>query len=809
MGMLSRLEALHRWLSGHIALTLVVAGATLVGGLVLSRTVAVEQDIGAMLPDGPGSPREAARLLEEFGLLNVLLIDLEVPGASPTGLAQTGNALAERLRASGAFSEVYTGPTTEELLAVGRVLFPRRLYLLSDPRATIEQRLVPAKLEMTMASLKARLALPQAMATKADMLGDPLDLNDELLSRLSGMASVQTQSGQLLSRDQSHVLLITVPRQGALDTHASRALLTLVAEEATRLPHGPAGPARIRAVGGPRFAAESAASAQRDVLVTVLTSLVALCAIFLARFRSLRLLVIASVPLAFGVLGGVTAVVLVHGRIQALTFAFGSVLIGIALDYPIYLLNSASAQTGAALERMSLGLKESWRSLWLGLSTTMIAFALMLLSRFPGLRELALFAGSGIAIAFACTIVLVVPIGARWGMQRLSSIPSWMLSLGAIKHRPRLARAVVGGLVVFAAFALPKLRFDGELRHLDAQRPATLAEYDEVRKRFGLQGVESVVVARGASAEDALRLGDQVTTILLGQQERGAISHVVSLGVFLPSVDAQVSRRNRLATLDETSARATLTRVSAKVGFSDGAFEPFWNEVQSVGTGKISPVVPEDLVQTSLQPLVKRLLQCSKSGCIVVSSFEPTSALAAPDIEGRLPAGSILIDGGVMAAASVAAIPRQLALLSGVGLLLNLVLLGFAYRAMSLALLAWLPGALGLLGTLATLALVDVPLNLVSASALVLILGCGVDYGIFAVQGLTRRAGNSGIEFTGILLTSSTALAGFGTLALASYAAIRSLGVAVGLGIVISAMVALFLVPSLFSRAQRSEARHE
>ena len=182
-------------------------------------------------------------------------------------------------------------------------------------------------------------------------------------------------------------------------------------------PRARGGPARLRAVGGPRFAAESAATVKRDIVVTMLTSVVALMAIFLVRFRSLRLLLVAFVPLVFGIVGGLVAVALVHGRIQALTFAFGSVLIGIAIDYPIYLLNAASAQEGSPLQRMAAGLEESRRSLWLGFLTTLIAFALMLFSSFPGLRELALFAGAGIAVAFAATLLLVVPIGARWGLR--------------------------------------------------------------------------------------------------------------------------------------------------------------------------------------------------------------------------------------------------------------------------------------------------------------------------------------------------------------------------------------------------------
>jgi predicted exporter len=118
------LTRLQIWLTSHLALSLALSLCCLTGGLWLARSTVVEQDIGAMLPEGPGSPREAAKLLEEFGALNVLLLDLEIPGASPAELARAGEALATRLRSSGAFSEIVAGQTTEEMMKVGRVLFP-------------------------------------------------------------------------------------------------------------------------------------------------------------------------------------------------------------------------------------------------------------------------------------------------------------------------------------------------------------------------------------------------------------------------------------------------------------------------------------------------------------------------------------------------------------------------------------------------------------------------------------------------------------------------------------------------------------
>jgi predicted exporter len=760
----------------------------------------VEQDIGAMLPSGPNSPREAARTLEEFGALNLLLLDLEIPSSSPKELAHAGQLFAERLRALGAFSEVVAGQTTAELLATARVVFDHRFDLTPDPRSVIETRLTSPTLAEILREVRVKLASPQAIVAKSQILADPLLLSDGILQRLKATVGVTSYDGQLLSLDQKHLLLIGVTHVSGLDTVASRSVLVRIQAEAERLPVGSGRKARLVAVGGPRFAAESASMVQRDIFVTLLTSVAALLMIFILRFRSLRLLLLAALTIGLGMAGGVFAVAAVERRIHPLTFAFGSVLIGIAIDYPMYLFNAAAAEPGTPSQQLAAAVAGSRRSLTLGCVTTLMAFGLMLFSGFPGLRELAVFAGAGILCAFAATMTLGVSLGAAWGLRGPSPVPRWMTRLHALRVPPILAWTLLLSVLCASAVALPRLRFDGELRRLDAQRPETLAQYEEVRSRFGLQGSDSLVIARGASPEEVLQLSDAVGRVLENARAAGKVSHVLGLDLVLPSLQTQRSRREGLGKLDVSLARVQLDKAAESVGFRPGAFEPFWRAVEEARSPEASFLLPGELEATALGPLVRRLLRCANDGCLAASTFDPTQASVVPELRRQLPRGTRVIDGGALAAETVARIPEQLALLSGVGLLSNVLLLVAAFRSLRMALLACAPGAVGLLGTLATLSLLDTPLNLVSASALVLILGCGVDYGIFAVQGLTRSQGSSGLEFAGILLTSSTTLAGFGTLSLASYRAIQTLGVAVGLGIGISALAALFVVPHLSLR---------
>ncbi|HXN40433.1 MAG TPA: hypothetical protein VN918_01500, partial [Myxococcaceae bacterium] len=111
-------------MAAHLFATVALSVLFLAAALVFSLGATAEQDIGAMLPDGPGSPREAAHLLNEFGALNTLLLDLEVPGATADQLAERGAQLQQRLRQSGLFAEVFSGPSTEELMRLAEVILP-------------------------------------------------------------------------------------------------------------------------------------------------------------------------------------------------------------------------------------------------------------------------------------------------------------------------------------------------------------------------------------------------------------------------------------------------------------------------------------------------------------------------------------------------------------------------------------------------------------------------------------------------------------------------------------------------------------
>lgn len=140
------------------------------------------------------------------------------------------------------------------------------------------------------------------------------------------------------------------------------------------------------------------------------------------------------------------------------------------------------------------------------------------------------------------------------------------------------------------------------------------------------------------------------------------------------------------------------------------------------------------------------------------------------------------------------------------------VLLLILLRSFADMLLVLVPLVLAGLLTLAGSVLFRVPFNFANVIALPLILGVGVDYGVYIVQN-GRAAATSEINllktasaravFYGALIT----VANFGNLALSSHPGTRSMGIILSVGLAMTLFCSLILLPGLLAaRARRAAA---
>jgi hypothetical protein len=140
------------------------------------------------------------------------------------------------------------------------------------------------------------------------------------------------------------------------------------------------------------------------------------------------------------------------------------------------------------------------------------------------------------------------------------------------------------------------------------------------------------------------------------------------------------------------------------------------------------------------------------------------------------------------------------------GLLVVFVLLWIDFRSLRLTAIAMAQLVCGVVLMLGAMKVADIRLNYVNAFVATMILGVGIDYSIHLVHRFTLSRGRveAGLLETGkaVVMAALTNIAGFGTLTLASYPAMRSFGIVALFGSIACLFTALTLVPAIMARKE-------
>src|SRR5262249_24812073 len=144
----------------------------------------------------------------------------------------------------------------------------------------------------------------------------------------------------------------------------------------------------VLATGIPLFAADGADRARRDVTAIGFGSLSIIALLMVAIFRTPVPMLLSLATVLSGLAVGFAVSLVVFERVHLLTLVFGSTLIGVTIDYSLhYLCDAFRGETWTPGE----GVKRIFTATWLGLITTVLAYASMAIAPFPALRQISVF----------------------------------------------------------------------------------------------------------------------------------------------------------------------------------------------------------------------------------------------------------------------------------------------------------------------------------------------------------------------------------------------------------------------------------
>ena len=645
--------------------------------------------------------------------------------------------------------------------------------------------------------LERRLNEPLRFGAAGSLAADPFGFFDRYVAGLPyRTVRLELADRLLVARaappdSDGLYVLISAELPGSAYDDRVQAPVTAAVRQAEGKLRGLAADVRVLRTGTVFFAADARSAAQREVDLIGIGSLTGIVLLLLAVFRSLRPLLLGLLTVCIGLAAAVSATILTHGELHLLTLVFGASLIGEAIDYSIQYFGAyAGSGPGWDAQRGMLMVRPG---LTLALLTSLLGYGALLLLPFPAVKQIALFALVGLAAAFL-SVVLLLPQLLRKPFHRDISGITAPAARFIEAWRARVGRPAGAALALLLALACVPgwllLQSDDDVRSLSNRSPSLLQQEASIRRLTGFEIGSQFFLVEGDSAESVLQREELLAARLQELAAKGVLGHYQAISSFVPS--AQRQRENRgLLRQAVLADHARLERTFDRVGLRKGIAAELARAYRE-SEGRL--LAPEAwLASPAAAPFRHLWLGGTQAG--YASVVVPFGARNLQDLEAaaRKLEGVTFLD----KAASVSRLFRDYRKSFSYGLgAAILVVLGvlagrYGWRGGAAVLL---PTLLGMAAALGLSGYAGVPITLFCVMALMLVLGVGVNYSIFLVEG----RGREGSAFVAVLLSAATTVLSFGLLAFSGTPALAQFGktLVIGIGVaVLLAPLALTLAP--------------
>ncbi|MFZ3175800.1 MAG: MMPL family transporter [Thiobacillus sp.] len=742
---------------------------------IISRTH-FTTDLSAFLPRTPTPEQQLLMDQLSDGLASRLIL-VGIEGADAPTRASLSRQVAQHLRADRTFVSVNNGEpvNTERDRAF---LFDNR-YLLSP--AVTPERFGADGLHASLSDSIDLLASPAGLLVKSLLPRDPTGEMLQLLEQFNSGTQPQLVEGAWASRDGTRALMLVQTRASGSDTDAQQRAMAAI-QQAFEQASGAIASARLVMTGPGVFSVTSRDTIKRQVTRLSILSLALIATLLLLVYRSFNALALGLLPVISGALAGIAAVSLGFGAVHGITLGFGTALIGEAVDYSIYLFVQ-SEQNRADHQNW---IKRFWPTIRLGVLTSIAGFASLLLSGFPGLAQLGLYAIAGLIVAATVTrFVLPSLLPANFRIYDLSAVGRTLSHLVQRAAALRWAAAIV--LLAACAIVVTNRAslWNDTIASLSPVSQADVELDTSLRADMGAPDVRYLVVVSGASQETVLHAAERVSTLLQAQVEQGELAGFESPSRYLPSVTTQ---RERQASLPPRPLLETrLAQAVQGLPVRAQLFTPFLDDTAAARSQPL--LQASDLQQTSMAMAVDALLlqQHGQWRALLPLTAPEGGSIDADPIRTALKTipDALFVDLKAESDRLYSGYLHEAIVLSLGGLVAIIALLLVVFRSPLRVLRILVPLAAAVITVTAGLSLFGQQMIILHLVGLLLVAAVGSNYALF----FDRPDPRTPIlprTLASMLFASLTTVAGFGLLAFSDVSILQALGVTVAPGVILA-----------------------
>ncbi|MBN2077511.1 MAG: MMPL family transporter, partial [Spirochaetes bacterium] len=525
-------KALHsRWTA--VILTVAVTGSLLAAALKMAR---IDTDIMASLPRKDRVMADAAYIFRHHPIQDQVVIDIAATDEDPDLLVETGEAVENRLRESGLFSDVGIEKTQALFPELIRHIQENLPALLSEEELNekIAPLLEPKRVRESLDSLRADLLNLDAIGQAGMISRDPLGFRNIVLAKMAPIAparDIQFYRGHLLSADGRHLLVVAQQKSPGSDTVAARAIDALIRGIGDEITRGGGPPVTLTPVGTYRAALDNEMTARADTQRAIIFATLGIALLLILVFPRPLIGLLSLVPAVAGTVAAFFVHSLIYESVSILAIGFGGAIISITVDHGMaYLLfldrtvETRGAQ--AAHDVRSPGL--------IAALTTVGAFLALFISGFPILEQIGLFAALGIAFSFIFVHTVFPRIFPVMPPAKIERFPWLRRAVDRAATRGSLMRPAGAALFALAMLILGVAEFREfhvDLASMNSVTAETLEAENLVTRTWGNILGKIYLMAESPNIEGLQAEGDRLARDLDRETREGVLAEA-----FLPSM---------------------------------------------------------------------------------------------------------------------------------------------------------------------------------------------------------------------------------------------------------------------------------
>ena len=670
-----------------------------------------------------------------------------------------------------------------------------------------------------LANVKRMLSMPTASFVVDGVKADPLNLYSPALQRLNALNPTQgyrMEDEYLFNeRGDKGFAFFSSPFSGS-DTQGNAKIVSLldqvIAQTEAEYPE-----VQISAVGAPTIAVTNAQQIKKDSFLSIALALVLIFGILMFTMAHKRNLLWLGIAVLFGWIFALAVIALFKSSISIIVVGIGSVIVGIAVNYPLHYLDHIKQEPN---KREAL--KDVIQPLVIGNLTTVAAFACLMFVKAEAMRDLGLFGaltlvGTILFVMVFLPLFAVVPKKTKKMFVDDGKTPSetWR----KVKFYAFWPLVII---TLILSYFSQDTAFDADLHNINymtRQEKEDLALLSESLQKEGETDL-IYVVSEAADFQEALRQNETIMA-RLRQLVPDSVEYTVSgMDGLLPSVEHQKKTlelwqdfwRRHSGLAEQVKAEAI------KAGFTENAFAAFTDgitkEYQPLNESEMEPLMALCGTYALQHDTLSRVVNFVR---VPVTSSEPLKEQLRTTILGPSTGSGTSVSNGF--AFSISDVGNNLvnALSSDFDYILyvcSLVVFFFlclSFGRLELAILAFLPLTVGWMWILGIMHLGSIKFNIVNIILATFIFGQGDDYTIYITEGLLyeyaygkRMLKNyrNSVILSGILM-----FIGIGTLIFAKHPAMRSLAEVAIIGMATVVLMACYLPPFIFGWLTKKKGR--